>query len=151
MSQWIRRAIGLLLVSVLLCGCSAGETQEEEESVSVTEAVSSIEKEMPPEPDIIIYPAFIDQHFDKKHHTFTLYNDKSNPVSFRFTLTDSAGSTLFTSEAVHAGEDTKWDVTQRWSTSGHHELTILSTPISPEGVEGNSVSQTIKVYLDFSE
>ncbi len=146
----------ILLLCALLTGCSDGKKEDSsassaEGSASVTETILIPQPEPPPEPDMVSYPAFIDQHFDKKHHTLTLSNDKTNAVSFRFTLTDSDGAVLLTTDPIPAGEKTAWDVTERWSKSGHHTLTILSTPISEDGTEGNSVRQTIKIYLSFAQ
>lgn len=155
-----------LLMSAAFCACggapvSSSEAEQSQQDVSSAVSSSSLdsvsvlepealpEPEPPTEPELVSYPGFIDQHFDAEHPTLTLYNDKTNTVSFVFTLTDSDGEALFTSKAVAPGKSTKWDVTNRWSNSGHHTLTICSTPLSEDGTEGNSVSQTIKVYLDF--
>lgn len=141
----------IFLLSVLLTGCRQTEEQPQPEaSQSVTETIliPEPEPEPPPQPDYVAYPGFIDQHFDTKHHTLSLYNDKVNTVSLRFSLTDSSGEVLFASEPVPPGEKTSWDVNQRWTGTGHHQLTILTTPLSPDGTEGNSVRQTIKIYLE---
>lgn len=140
----------VMMLLVLLSACAKSPMNEPgDASASSTDAIGLLVPESPSEPDYVSYPGFIDQHFTLEHPRVHLSNDEENVVSFVFTLSDSKGTILFTSEPVPPGGLVKWDVTQRWKKSGHHQLTIRSTPVHEDGTEGNSVTQTIKVYLDF--
>lgn len=147
------RRVQLLALSLclLLSLCACAQTAQPDGAQSVTAAKSAAQApKQEPETFLIQYPGFVDQYFDAEHHVLVLENSEKNQVDFQFELTDRKGSVLFQSEAVKPGEETGWDVSERWRQNDH-ELTITSTPVYEDGSLGNPVSQTITVNVELDE
>lgn len=143
-----------MLMAVVLCACGGTSTQkapaaESEGSASVSSAVAEPVEEEPvvAEPEYISYPGFANRWFDDENKEFIMSNSEENTVSFIFELKDSKGKVLYTSEAVAAGDDATWDVTQCW-TEGKHELSVSATPVLANGELGNTITQTITVSVN---
>lgn len=148
-SQKLLKLLLTALSLTALCACRGSGTPPLDDT-SVSEAGifdSILAKPQPEEPIYLRYPGFTDQFFHQEQHQLTLFNEEA-AVCFRFTLTDEEGDLLFTSDPVPPGESILWDAAQHWSEPGCYLLTIRSTPLLPNGEEGNSLSQTIKIYLD---
>lgn len=139
----------ILALCLLLCLCACGQAQPEQAAGSVSAAPSRV-TEPDPERFLIQYPGFVDQYFDWEHHVLALENSEENQVDFLFELTDRKGTVLFQSEAVKPGEETGWDVSERWKQNDH-ELTITCTPVYEDGNLGNPVRQTITVTVEMDE
>lgn len=144
-----RRSIPSLLLALALaltlCGCThrsaPGAVSEEPPASSVAE-----EEPKPPQAEYIVYPAFTDRTFTEDDHILYLENSADNAVDFLFVISDADGSELFTSEPVAPGEHVGWDVTTRWHGRSH-TIQITSTPVLPDGTQGNTSRQEIVITV----
>lgn len=73
----------------------------------------------------IIFPGFVDFSITDGRDYVDLKNDVSNPVYFRFTVSDDQGKTLYTSGDIRPGEGERWQVTEAFDPgTGKHTLNV---------------------------
>lgn len=134
-----------LLLAVFLIGCGSGSGSHGDASASVSdEAIAASEERL-------TYPGFTDRILDWDNRTLTLPNDEKNTADLIFTITDSSGNVLYTSDRVAPGEHVEWDAVSSGLSSGQRKITITMAAIAADGRERNTASQTITVRIPSAE
>lgn len=134
-----------LMLSVFLIGCGSGAGSQGDGSTSLPgEAVSAREERL-------TYPGFTSRVLDWDNRTLTLPNDEKNTADLIFTITDSDGNVLYTSERVAPGEHEEWDAVSSGLSSGKQKITITMAAVVGEGEALNTASQTITVKIPSAE
>lgn len=153
MNRLFSRVLSLAAAVLLLCAFTACGAAQSADTSNFEEAasVSAPAEELPEPEERMSYPGFTGRVLSEKNSTLTLPNDAENSVDLVFSITDSEGKALYTSDPVAPGESVRWDALHAGLGSGKQTVTISVTPVRADGTELSTVTQTITLKLPGSK